>query len=70
MLNLKKATFGGGCFWCVEAVFLKLKGVHSSVSGFAGGKEKDPSYDDVCMGKSTHAEVIQITYDPEKISYR
>ena len=64
MQNLKKATFGGGCFWCIEAVFLKLKGVQSSVSGFSGGKEVNPTYDDICMGKSTHADVIQIEYNP------
>lgn len=64
-----KATFGGGCFWCLEAVFEKLDGVLDVASGYAGGKTKNPTYEDVCAGKTGHAEVVQITFDPAKISY-
>ncbi|NOT73323.1 MAG: peptide-methionine (S)-S-oxide reductase MsrA [Cyclobacteriaceae bacterium] len=67
--NLKKATFGGGCFWCTEAYFLQLKGVTKVESGYSGGKVKNPSYREVCTGLTGHAEVIQITYDPAIISY-
>jgi peptide-methionine (S)-S-oxide reductase len=66
---LAKATFGGGCFWCTEAVFQRLKGVESVVSGYSGGHVKNPSYRQVCNGDTGHAEVIQITYDPKRISY-
>lgn len=62
-------TLGAGCFWCVEAVFQQLKGVHSVVSGYAGGHVKNPSYAEVCTGNTGHAEVCQITYDPEVISF-
>ncbi len=67
--GLAKATFGGGCFWCTEAVFQQLKGVQSIVSGYSGGAAKAPSYEDVCTGSTGHAEAIQITYDPAVISY-
>ncbi|HEY7750961.1 MAG TPA: peptide-methionine (S)-S-oxide reductase MsrA [Ignavibacteriaceae bacterium] len=67
--NLVKATFGSGCFWCTEAVFEELNGVHSVVSGYAGGHVQNPSYEEVCTGKSGHAEVTQITYDPSVITY-
>lgn len=63
------ATFGAGCFWCVEAVFQKLKGVDNVESGYMGGKTKDPSYKDVCTGLTGHAEVCQITFNPQKISF-
>lgn len=63
------ATFGGGCFWCTEAVFLKLKGVSKVVSGYTGGKTKNPTYDDVCTGMTGHAEVIQITFDPRVVPF-
>lgn len=63
------ATFGEGCFWCSEAVFQNLKGVKSVVSGFSGGKVENPSYEDVCTGRTGHAEVIQVTYDPAVISF-
>ena len=63
------ATFGGGCFWCVEAVFELTDGVESAVSGYAGGEEEDPTYDEVSAGVTGHAEVVQIRYDPAKISY-
>jgi peptide-methionine (S)-S-oxide reductase len=67
--NLEKATFGAGCFWCVEAIFKDLKGVHKVESGYAGGSFPNPTYEDVCSGKTDHAEVIQISFDPNYISY-
>ena len=67
--GLQKATFGSGCFWCTEAVFEELNGVHSVVSGYAGGNVVNPSYEAVCSGKTGHAEVTQITYDPKVISF-
>jgi peptide methionine sulfoxide reductase msrA/msrB len=63
------ATFGGGCFWCTEAVFQELRGVIRVVSGYSGGQIKDPSYQAVCAGTTGHAEVIQVEYDPSLISY-
>jgi len=66
---MEKATFGGGCFWCVEAVFEKMKGVGSVVSGYAGGHVENPTYQQVTTGKTGHAEVAQIEYDPDEISY-
>lgn len=68
--NLKKATFGGGCFWCVEAVFERLKGVKSAVSGYAGGNVENPTYKQICTGTTGHAEVCQIEYDPSVITYK
>jgi len=67
--RLARATFGGGCFWCTEAVFQQLKGVHSVVSGYSGGSVKNPSYRQICTGTTGHAEAIQITYDPTVVSY-
>jgi peptide-methionine (S)-S-oxide reductase len=69
MADLKKATFGSGCFWCTEAVFERLNGVHSVVSGYAGGSVENPTYEEVCNGTTGHAEVTQITYDPAEITY-
>lgn len=66
---MKRATLGGGCFWCLEAVFEKLKGVSDVTSGYAGGARKNPSYEQVCSGGTGHAEVVQITFDPSQISY-
>lgn len=66
---MEKATFGGGCFWCVEAVFQRLKGVEKVESGYAGGTVKNPSYQQVTSGTTGHAEVIQISYRPEEITY-
>ncbi|MBP6055631.1 MAG: peptide-methionine (S)-S-oxide reductase MsrA [Cytophagaceae bacterium] len=63
-------TFGAGCFWCVEAVYQRLKGVHSVTSGYMGGKLKNPTYREVCSGLTGHAEVCQITYDPQVISFQ
>lgn len=64
------ATFGGGCFWCTEAVFTRLKGVESVMPGYSGGTLKNPDYKAVCSGLTGHAEVIQITFNPEIISYK
>jgi len=69
MEGLQKATFGAGCFWCVEAVFERLDGVQSVVAGYAGGSKANPTYEEVCSGLTGHAEVAQITFDPKKISY-
>ena len=66
---MEKATFGAGCFWHVEATFQKVKGVTSTAVGYMGGNLKNPTYDDVCTDKTGHAEVIQIEYDPKKVSY-
>ena len=63
-------TLGGGCFWCLEAVYDELKGVESVVSGYAGGHVVNPSYNQVCSGSTGHAEVVQITFDPRVISYK
>jgi len=63
------ATLGGGCFWCTEAVFLRLKGVTKVVSGYTGGSVKNPTYKQVCTGQTGHAEVIQVEYDPDVISF-
>ena len=70
MEGLELATFGNGCFWCTEAIFELLEGVHKVESGYAGGTVKDPSYKAVCSGNTGHAEVIRLTYDPKIISFR
>ncbi len=67
--ELQLATFGSGCFWCTEAFFLKVNGVESVASGYSGGKVKNPTYREVCTGSTGHAEVIQLTYDPKKVSF-
>jgi len=67
--KLDTATFGAGCFWCVEAIFQNVKGVQSVVSGYAGGTVPDPTYDQVCSGTTGHAEVSQITFDTQVISF-
>jgi peptide-methionine (S)-S-oxide reductase len=66
----ERATFAGGCFWCVEAVFDELRGVDSVESGYAGGRVPNPSYQQVCTGTTGHAEVVRVTYDPSVVSYR
>lgn len=66
---MDKATFGSGCFWCSEAMFKRLKGVESVKSGYSGGAIENPTYEQVCNGDTGHAEVVQITFDPEVISY-
>lgn len=68
--NLEVATLGGGCFWCLEAVYDELRGVEKVESGYAGGHTPNPTYREVCTGTTGHAEVVQITYDPREISYR
>ncbi|MES0489098.1 MAG: peptide-methionine (S)-S-oxide reductase MsrA [Leptospirales bacterium] len=68
-LVLKKATLGGGCFWCLEAAYQKVRGVKKVVSGYAGGHTKNPEYQEVCSGITGHAEVIQIDYDENILSY-
>src|SRR5690348_14677713 len=67
--HTETATFGGGCFWCMEAEFQRIPGVIHVTSGFAGGHMENPSYHDVCTGTTGHAEVTQIEYDPQKLSY-
>ncbi|HRQ41653.1 MAG TPA: peptide-methionine (S)-S-oxide reductase MsrA [Chloroflexota bacterium] len=69
MAQLEKATLGGGCFWCLEAVYQDVEGVDQVVSGYAGGHVPHPSYKAVCTGTTGHAEVIQISFDPDVISY-
>jgi peptide-methionine (S)-S-oxide reductase len=68
--NVEVATLGGGCFWCLEAVFEQLRGVDKVVSGYAGGSVADPTYEQVCSGSTGHAEVVQVTFDPGVLSYR
>lgn len=68
-MNLQTATFAGGCFWCTEAIFKRLKGVVSVIPGYAGGSKEDPHYDEVSTGKTGHAEAINITFDPTIIPY-
>jgi peptide-methionine (S)-S-oxide reductase len=65
----ERATFGGGCFWCIEAVFERLDGVKSVTSGYAGGKKENPTYHEICSDTTGHAEVVQVEYDPKQISY-
>lgn len=66
---MEQATFGAGCFWCVEAVFERLDGVISVTSGYAGGTTPNPTYEDVCTGRTGHAEAAQIAFDPSKITF-
>ena len=68
-LNRETATFGAGCFWCVEAVFERLEGVEKVISGYSGGEIPNPTYDQICSANTGHAEVCQIIYDPQKISF-
>lgn len=70
MSKSEVAIFGGGCFWCTEAIFSRLRGVTKVVSGYAGGKRAQPTYEQVSTGTTGHAEVVQITYDPQIISYK
>ncbi|MDL5054887.1 peptide-methionine (S)-S-oxide reductase MsrA [Oscillatoria laete-virens NRMC-F 0139] len=64
------ATLGGGCFWCLEAVYDEVRGVEDVVSGYAGGTNANPTYEQVCSGRTGHAEVVQVTYDPSVVSFR
>jgi peptide-methionine (S)-S-oxide reductase len=68
--NFQTATLAGGCFWCLEAVFDEVKGVHSVESGYAGGHVENPSYKAVCTGMTGHAEVVRVTFNPDIVSYR
>jgi peptide-methionine (S)-S-oxide reductase len=68
--SVETATLGGGCFWCLEAVFEQLRGVEKVESGYAGGSVVDPTYQHVCTGATGHAEVVQVTFDPAVVSYR
>ncbi len=68
--KLAKATFAGGCFWCMEPPFDKVPGVVSTTSGYAGGQKKDPTYEEVSAGYTGHAEVVQVLYDPSKVTYQ
>jgi peptide-methionine (S)-S-oxide reductase len=67
--GMEVATLAAGCFWCVEAIYQQLEGVEKVESGYAGGQVKDPTYKEVCTGTTGHAEVIQVTYDPKKVSF-
>jgi len=66
---VQTATFGGGCFWCIETVFNRLKGVESAISGYSGGDNPNPTYEQVCSGRSGHVEVVQVRFDPAIISF-
>ena len=68
--NLERATLGGGCFWCLEAVYQQIQGVHSVVSGYAGGARPNPSYEQICTGATGHAEIVDVLFDPQVISFR
>jgi peptide-methionine (S)-S-oxide reductase len=68
--NRQVATLAGGCFWCLEAVFVRLEGVERVVSGYTGGPDPAPTYERVCTGRTGHAEAVQVTFDPEILSYR
>ena len=68
-MNTEIATLAGGCFWCLEAVYVELRGVESVASGYMGGAAPNPSYEDVCGGRTGHAEVVQIAFDADEISY-
>lgn len=68
-MSEKKATFGAGCFWGVEAAFHQVPGVLDAVSGYTGGTTQNPSYREVCSGRTGHAEAVEVTYDPQKVSY-
>jgi peptide-methionine (S)-S-oxide reductase len=70
MPNLETGVFGGGCFWCLEAVFQRLLGVKSVESGYMGGRVESPTYKQVCTGTTGHAEVVRVSFDPSQISYR
>ncbi len=70
MTKIEMATLGGGCFWCLEAVYQELAGVKEIVSGYAGGHVKDPTYEEVCGKETGHAEVVQVTFDAEVVTYR
>lgn len=68
--NLQRATLAGGCFWCIEGAFSQLIGIHSAISGYMGGHVENPTYDDICTGNSGHAEVVQLSFDAQEITYQ
>ena len=68
-VKIEKATFAGGCFWCTQPAFDKLKGVISTTVGYTGGTKENPTYEEVCSGKTGHAEALEITYDPQQVSF-
>jgi peptide-methionine (S)-S-oxide reductase len=68
--TMQTAVLGGGCFWCLEAVFDRLRGVHAVESGYAGGRSASPSYAEVCNGKTGHAEAVRISFDPDTVSFK
>lgn len=68
-MNIQKATLGGGCFWCTEAIFQTLKGVQSVISGYTGGKVENPTYAQICNGDTGHAEVVEVMYDADVVSF-
>ena len=68
--KLKKATFAGGCFWCTEAIFQEMKGVYKVTSGYIGGQVENPTYKAVCTGQTGHAEAVEITYNPEEVTFQ
>lgn len=70
LATTEKAIFGGGCFWCMEPPYDKLEGVISTISGYTGGHLENPSYQDLSSGRSGHVEVVEVSYDPEKVSYQ
>lgn len=70
MANIQQATLAGGCFWCIESAFNSIDGVESAFSGYAGGHQVNPTYEQVCAGKTGHAEVVRVNFDADKISYR
>ena len=69
MANSKLATFGGGCFWCIEGAFNQVRGVAKAISGYSGGDIDNPTYQQICQGNTGHAEVVQIEFDPEKVTF-
>ena len=70
MARKESATFAGGCFWCLEAVYLELRGVESVQSGYMGGRRPNPTYEQVCTGTTGHAEAVQVIFDPDVVTYR
>ncbi|MCO7189446.1 MULTISPECIES: peptide-methionine (S)-S-oxide reductase MsrA [unclassified Pseudoalteromonas] len=69
MMSQQIATFGGGCFWCIDAAFRRVRGVTQVASGYAGGHTDNPTYEQICTGRSGHAEVVQLTFDPQQVDF-
>ena len=68
-MAIEKATFGAGCFWCVETIFSRIKGVNTVISGYTGGDNEDPTYEQVCSGETNHAEVVELTFDTDVVNF-